>query len=155
MKRTPTLTLATTAALLALAACQPATTTSSGSDQASDNPTVSTTTRSVDHPASAGPSSTPTSAKASPKAASPTSCPDRPDIYLWMRTPGAPDAAQRLGGTNMETCEPSYKMLMATAPTVAGSCTEIAAVSDNPSYNPDATPAGRLKKVQFFVGPAC
>lgn len=84
-----------------------------------------------------------------------TTCPSAPDIFMWMRSPGIPDYAQRLGGINQQNCESSFKTLAATAPTTPGSCTEGAWVSDNPGYDPEATPAKRLKKVQFSVGPGC
>jgi hypothetical protein len=144
MKRTTLVTLA--AALLALSACSSTTAPVANTEQRPHEPEPTTITLS---------SVAKAKAVSSPKAASPSDCPDRPDIYLWMRTDGVPDSAQRLGGTTITTCEPSYKMLMAAAPTTPGSCTEIAQVSDNPGYDENATPAKRLKKVEYSVGPAC
>ena len=68
--------------------------------------------------------------------------------------------AQRLGGewtwnTALHKCLTSVQMMMATAPTEAGNCTQAAYASDNPGYNADATPAGPLKKVIAEAGPGC
>jgi len=142
------------AAVLALAGCASGSTTAS-SDPAPSAPAVthgayvklkgiSTARAYCCHPATPKPS--PSSAKA---------CPSAPDIFVWMRTPGVPDYAQRLGGIDQQNCESSFKTLAASAPTTPGSCTQGAWVSDNPGYDPDATPAKRLKRVQFSVGPDC
>jgi hypothetical protein len=151
MKRTTAITLTSIAALLAVAACQPTATSAGSSDQASSTPHAAASTHSA-----ATSSTKPASAKPTTKPSSKaTSCPDRGDIYVWMRTAGVPDTTQRLGGTDPETCKPSFNLFASNAPTVPGSCTEGAWVSDNPGYDENATPSARLKKVQFSVGPAC
>lgn len=144
----PTFTLAATAALLTLAGCASTATTSS--DAAPTNtPSAVVTIHSV-ATSSAGQKPT-----ASPTPKPDKTCPAAPDIFLWMRIPGVPDTAQRLGGTYGANCAPPFDKLRSTAPTIPGSCTEAAWVSDNPGYDENATPAKRLKKVQFSVGPAC
>jgi hypothetical protein len=138
------------AALLAFALAGCASTSSPSIDAAPTNtPSVTVTIHSVA-----------TSSAGQKPAASPTpkpdkTCPAAPDVFLWMRVPGVPDTAQRLGGTYGANCEPSFDKLKSTAPTVPGTCTEAAWVSDNPGYDENGTPAKRLKKVQFSVGPAC
>jgi len=37
----------------------------------------------------------------------------------------------------------------------AGNCTQVGFVSQNPGYNPNATPARPLKSVVAQAGPAC
>jgi hypothetical protein len=140
-------------AVLALAGCTSSSTTASSSSAPSaavSRPAAQATIKVV---VSSPAVNTPTAAKTTPAPAK--TCPAAPDIYVWMRSPGVPDYAQRLGGIDQQNCEPSFKSLAAAAPTTPGSCTQGAWVSDNPGYDPDATPAQRLKKVQFSVGPAC
>lgn len=86
-----------------------------------------------------------------------------PPPELGHRHPRAPAPAYttaeapncRTSRGSRRPCESSLKTLAAAAPTTPGSCTQGAWVSDNPGYNPEATPVKRLKKVQFSVGPAC
>jgi len=96
-----------------------------------------------------------TPATPAPSLSPAKACSSAPDIFVWMRSPGVPDYAQRLGGIDRQTCESSFRTLAAAVPTTPGSCTEGAWVSDNPGYDPDATPAKPLKKIQFSVGPDC
>jgi hypothetical protein len=44
---------------------------------------------------------------------------------------------------------------MLTAPAVAGICTQVGYVSQNPGYDVNATPAAPLKDVAAQKGPAC
>ena len=89
-------------------------------------------------------------------SASEAACTARPaasgDIYVFMVTPGSQPLAQRLGGewiwnVTLKKCLTSVQMMMAAAPRGSGFCTEVGYVKDNPGYNPNATPAHRLKKV--------
>lgn len=120
-------------------------------------------------PASSAPSSSPAAkAAATPKAHATAdaadSCDARPnasgDIFVRMITPGQAPVAQQLGGEwrwdyTTSTCDTSVQMMIATAPTGPGSCTQVGYASSNPGYNPDATPAPPLKKVVASAGPAC
>lgn len=118
-------------------------------------------------------SSAPSSSPAAKAAATPNShatanaadtCDARPnasgDIFVRMITPGQAPVAQALGGEwrwdyTTSTCDTSVQMMIATAPTGPGSCTQVGYASSNPGYNPDATPAPPLKKVVASAGPAC
>lgn len=102
------------------------------------------------------------SSKAIAKAAD--TCDNRPlasgDIYVRMITPGVLTQAQELGGewrwdNTTNKCLTSVQMMIATAPLTAGSCTQVGYVSDNPGYDPNATPAKPLKHVAAQAGPAC
>ncbi|MGW3200700.1 hypothetical protein ACWDBD_40275 [Streptomyces sp. NPDC001118] len=100
--------------------------------------------------------STPRTAKPKPSpSASSKACPTVGDVIVWMKVPGVPDTAQELGGNGGADCESTFKLMQRTAPTVPGTCTQVAWASDNPGYNADAEPAARLKKVQVVIGPAC
>jgi hypothetical protein len=82
------------------------------------------------------------------------------DIYVYMLTPGTPAVAQRLGGewdwnVTLRKCLTSVQLMIATAPTGRGFCTEVGYVADNPGYNPNATPAHRLAKVVAAVPAGC
>jgi hypothetical protein len=77
-----------------------------------------------------------------------------------MKSPGVAPVAQRLGGNwiwdkTTSKCLTSVQMMIASAPQIAGNCTQVGYVVDNPGYNPDATPARRLKHVAAQSGPAC
>lgn len=82
------------------------------------------------------------------------------DIFVWMITSGQAPVAQELGGEwewdhTTNKCLTSVEMIISTAPTVPGACTQVAYAADNPGYNVDGTPASPLKKVIASVGPAC
>lgn len=81
-----------------------------------------------------------------------TPLPDRGDVIEWQREPGVPDSANELGGTDPEHCNWTFDTLKTSSPTGSGYCTEAAWASDNPGYDPNATPAPRLKKVQVVIG---
>ena len=91
-------------------------------------------------------------------------CDNRPlasgDIYVRMITSGVQTQAQELGGewrwdSTTNKCLTYVQLVIATAPLVAGSCTQVGYVSDNPGYDPNATPAKPLKRVVAQAGPAC
>ena len=112
-------------------------------------------------PSSAASSSSATS-QATAKAAD--ACDNRPnasgDIYVRMISPGVPAETQQLGGEwrwDVATgkCLTSAQMMIATAPTSAGNCTQVGYVADNPGYDPNATPAKPLTHVAAQAGPAC
>jgi hypothetical protein len=104
-----------------------------------------------------------TSAKSASLAKAENACSRRPmggQIYVRMIVPGIATTAQELGGewawdhvTNQ--CDDSVAWMMATAPMTAGNCTQVGFVSQNPGYNPNATPARPLKSVVAQAGPAC
>jgi hypothetical protein len=82
------------------------------------------------------------------------------DIYVRMTVPGLAAQAQELGGewtwdSTLRKCLTSVQMIIATAPTEAGNCTQAGYVADNPGYDPNATPARRLQNVAAQAGPAC
>ena len=77
-----------------------------------------------------------------------------------MISPGVPAEAQQLGGEwrwDVATgkCLTSVQMMISTAPTSAGNCTQVGYVADNPGYDPNATPAKPLTHVAAQAGPAC
>lgn len=103
-------------------------------------------------------------ASARPSAANEAACGSRPaasgDIYVYMVTPGSNPVAQRLGGewiwnVTLHKCLTSVQMMIATAPSGAGFCTEVGYVADNPGYNPNATPARPLSKVAASAPTGC
>lgn len=87
-----------------------------------------------------------------PSTSSTCSLPDKGDIIAWSKAPGVPDSANELGGTDPEHCHWTFDTLKTSSPTGSGYCTEAAWASDNPGYDPNATPAPRLKKVQVVIG---
>lgn len=104
-------------------------------------------------PAVASTATAPTSAQpAAPAETCATPLPDRGDIIEWQREPNLPDSAVELGGTDPEHCVLTFDSLKTSSPTGAGYCTQAAWLSDNVGYNPDATPAPKLKKVQVSIG---
>jgi len=140
--------LAGTGIVACLAACgSPATSSSTPTAPSSSASQVST---------SAAP------AKALAKAED--ACGKRPlasgDIYVRMIQPGQAPVAQELGGewewnAALGKCLTSVQMIIATAPRIAGTCTQVGYIADNPGYNPDADVAAPLKHVAAQVGPAC
>jgi len=95
---------------------------------------------------------TSTSQPVTPAETCATPLPDRGDIIEWQREPGLPDSAIELGGTDPEHCKWTFDTLKDSSPTGSGYCTEAAWASDNVGYDPNATPAPRLKKVQVVIG---
>jgi hypothetical protein len=97
-------------------------------------------------------------------SAAATACDNRQnasgDIYVRIIAPGEAPVAQELGGewrwdyaTNM--CLTSVQFTIAGVPQTAGNCTQVGYVTDNPGYNPNATPAKPLNQVVAQSGPAC
>ena len=83
-----------------------------------------------------------------------------PDILVREKDPTRPYAAQQLGGNyayNYRTnkCEDGVTYALSTVADLPGYCVQVAEASDNPGYNPDASPAPRLKKVVASKGSAC
>ena len=98
------------------------------------------------------PADSSTSQPPAPAETCATPLPDRGDIIEWQREPGLPDSAIELGGTDPEHCKWTFDTLKDSSPTGSGYCTEAAWASDNAGYDPNATPAPRLKKVQVVIG---
>jgi hypothetical protein len=126
---------------------------SSGGDGKASPPTTAPVTAEPTTPPTT--TAAPKPAKAKPKPKATKDCGPGRDIYVWMRVPGVPDGAQELGDYSNCGQKPTFDTVRDTSPTVEGTCTEAAWVSDNPGYNPDAEPAERLKNVQVSIGPAC
>jgi hypothetical protein len=95
-------------------------------------------------------------------------CPPGPDLLVWVKSPGAPAAAQALGSYDSAACRRVHRLstveqLQRTSPTGPGQCTQAAYASDNPGYEkrwldgPDADTVvpPRLKHVVMSVGAAC
>jgi len=81
-------------------------------------------------------------------------------IYVRMILPGQTPIAQELGGEQvwnrtLHKCLTSVQMIIAAAPKIAGSCTQVGYVADNPGYNANAAVAAPLKRVVAQSGPAC
>jgi hypothetical protein len=81
-------------------------------------------------------------------------------IYVRMILPGQTAIAQELGGERvwnrtLHKCLTSVQMIIAAAPKIAGSCTQVGYVADNPGYNANAAIAAPLKRVAAQSGPAC
>lgn len=104
------------------------------------------------------------SATANAISAPENACDNRPDasgdIYVRMVSPGVPAQAQELGGewrwnSSLGKCQTSVQLMISTAPMSAGNCTQVGYVSDNPGYDPNATPVAPLKNVAAQAGPAC
>ena len=74
------------------------------------------------------------------------------DLLVRMITPGQPAITQELGGewiwnSTTKTCDTSVQMMIFTAPTTPGDCTQVGYVADNPGYNQNATPAPPLDEI--------
>jgi hypothetical protein len=117
-------------------------------------------------PTAARPTAVSAAAKAAAKktAAAIDACYKRPmasgDIYVRMVTPGVATQAQELGGewtwdAATGKCLTSAQIIIASAPQVAGSCTQVGYKIDNPGYDPNATPALPLASIAAESGPAC
>jgi hypothetical protein len=104
-----------------------------------------------------------TTARSARLAEAENACYRRPlggQIYVRMVVPGLATTAQELGGEwNWDhvsnQCDDSVAWIIATAPMTAGNCTQVGYVSQNPGYNPNATPARPLRSVAAQAGPAC
>lgn len=138
--RTPVLVAA--AAVVLVGGCS----SSTSKPAATPTPPAAATTTAA--PSAADSPSTP----AAPAETCATPLPDRGDIIEWQKEPGLPDSAIELGGTDPEHCKWTFDTLKDSSPTGAGYCTEAAWASDNVGYDPNATPAPQLKKVQVTVG---
>ena len=146
------------ATLVALAAVLAGCSAISGSTSQATPPPAATTAAA---PATTAAHAARAAAKATPDPSA--ACERRPasgDILLRMLVPTLGWQAQRLGGewswnATLRKCLTSAEMMIATAPTEAGNCTQVAYASTNPGYNPDATPAPPLKKVIAQAGPGC
>jgi hypothetical protein len=83
------------------------------------------------------------------------------DVYVRQLAPGSPWSAQQIQRGNWDwdastgQCLSSVQVELLTAPAVAGSCTQVGYVSQNPGYDVSATPAPPLKDVAAEKGPAC
>jgi hypothetical protein len=82
------------------------------------------------------------------------------DIYVRMIQVGQAAVAQQLGGewvwnAKLDKCLTSMQMVIAAAPQIPGTCTQVGYVADNPGYNPNAKVAAPLKHVAAQAGPAC
>jgi hypothetical protein len=142
----PTAAVSTTAPATTEAATQQPTATQQATGKASARPKASRNAKAVRTPDPAD------------------ACDARPDasgdIYVWMMTPGVPPLAQELGGEGRwnsaaRTCQTSVQLIISSAPTTPGNCTQVGYVADNPRYDPNATPARPLKIVAAEIGPAC
>ncbi len=81
-------------------------------------------------------------------------------IYVRMILPGQTPIAQELGGERvwnrtLGKCLTSVQMIIAAAPKISGTCTQVGYVADNPGYNANAAIAAPLRKVVAQAGPAC
>lgn len=83
--------------------------------------------------------------------------PPAPDVIYWFKTPGQPGAAQLLGAYDLGNCTKTADQaeLDKTSPQGSGFCTIVAAMSANPGYNVDVTPAPRPKGVLAQSGAGC
>lgn len=82
------------------------------------------------------------------------------DIYVRIIKPGTSPAARKLGGRwrwdhVTGQCLTAVRFMTATAPRSAGHCTQVGYVTDNPGYDPNATPAPFLPHTAAQAGPAC
>jgi hypothetical protein len=81
------------------------------------------------------------------------------DIFVRLITPLQTPVAERLRATawnaTTQTCDSSMQMILSSAPSDAGHCTQVGYVAYNPGYNPNATPAAPLRKVVASAGPTC
>lgn len=91
-------------------------------------------------------------------------CGERPpasrDVYVRIVKPDTSPEVQQLGGQwrwdhTTGKCLTAVHFMTATAPRSAGHCTQVGYVTDNPGYDPNATPATPLPHVAAQVGPAC
>jgi len=88
-------------------------------------------------------------------------CHNRPDasgdIYVRMIQPGQVPVAQELGGNwvwnvSLNKCLTSVQMIITTAPRIAGNCTQVGYVANNPGYDSNANVAAPLKHMVAQAG---
>lgn len=98
------------------------------------------------------------------KTAAINACYKRPwatgQIYVRTVVPGLATTAQEYGGEwswdyTTGQCTDSADMMIETAPTGPGYCTQVALAADNPGYDAGAAPAAPLKHLIDSAGPAC
>ena len=79
------------------------------------------------------------------------------DVIEWVKTPGQPATAQRLGDLDYTDCVHTWdqKTLKAQTSTLPGFCTIVASLTGNPGYNIDAVPARKPKRILGEAGAAC
>lgn len=91
-------------------------------------------------------------------------CGERPpasrDIYVRIIKPGTSPEVRQLGGRwrwdhVTGRCLTAVHFMTATAPRSPGHCTQVGYVTDNPGYDPNATPAPPLPHTAAQAGPAC
>jgi hypothetical protein len=91
-------------------------------------------------------------------------CGERPpasrDIYVRIIKPGTSPKARKLAGRwrwdhATGKCLTAIHFMTATAPRSDGHCTQVGYVTDNPGYDPNATPAPPLRRTAAQAGPAC
>lgn len=148
MRRTRAAVVIGAGAVLALSGCSSSTSKPSAAPTSQAAAPVATSATPADVPSSSAPATT----AAVSTASSTCNLPDHGDIIEWQRAPGVQDSAIELGGTDPEHCHWTFDTLKTSSPTGSGYCTEAAWASDNPGYDPNATPAPRLKKVQVVIG---
>jgi hypothetical protein len=106
------------------------------------------------------PSSSPGAAAATTPAAaavSPATCKLQTTFDYIERTtePGLQPQADEIGNVDLAHCASSLDDFRQTAGQADGECTTIALASDNPGYDPNATPAPALHKIIESAGPGC
>ena len=124
-------------------------------------------------PATSRPSAAPTTSSAAPAKTTPAATAKKADpsaacenrkwsgnIYVRFISPGSPWNAQELGNewfwdNTTGKCLDGVQTQMASAPLIAGACTQVGYVKDNPNYDVNATPAPPLADVAAQAGPAC
>ncbi len=77
-----------------------------------------------------------------------------------MIQPGEDPVAQEIGDEStwnavLNKCLTGVQMIIAAAPRVPGTCTQVGYVADNPGYDVNADSAPPLDNVVAQVGPAC
>lgn len=77
-----------------------------------------------------------------------------------MIQPGEAPVAQEIGdewtwNVSLGKCLTGVQMIIAAAPRVPGTCTQVGYVADNPGYDVNADSAPPLDNVIDQVGPAC
>jgi hypothetical protein len=90
-----------------------------------------------------------------PPAAAPCKLKTTFNYIVRTTEPGMLAQAQEIGNVDLGNCTAALQDFTATAGQAQGECTTIALSSDNPSYNVNASPARRLRKVIMRAGPGC
>jgi hypothetical protein len=97
----------------------------------------------------------PASAEARPSPSPPCKLKVTFDYLVRTTEPGLAASADEIGNVDLSDCTPTLQDFAQTAGQAQGECTAIALASDNPGYNPDASPALPLRKVIKKAGPGC